>query len=94
MPPRKELLPQMRSRICELYSAGYGYKRIHKIYRDIPLSTIRYTIQELWLPSIFRLKTSSRSIPEHRPHNPPSFGGAEEPPVRVVVTEAAWLSLL
>ena len=42
--PRKELDPQMRSRICELYSVGFGPKKIHDKYRDIPYNTIRSTI--------------------------------------------------
>ena len=43
-PRNKELSPQMRSRICELKSIGWGYKRIHNLHRDIPLSTIKSTI--------------------------------------------------
>lgn len=43
----KELPPQMRARICEPHSqAKYGYKKIHKFYPEIPLSTIRYTITQ------------------------------------------------
>lgn len=41
----RELSPQMRSRICELHSCGYSYKRIHEIHREIPYSTIRTTCQ-------------------------------------------------
>jgi transposase len=44
---RKELDPCMRARICELHtSVRWGYKRIHKVHPDIPISTIRYTIKK------------------------------------------------
>ena len=53
MPPprrctaRRELDSCMRARICELYiSARWGYKCIHKMYPDIPMSTIRDTINK------------------------------------------------
>ncbi|EHK46442.1 hypothetical protein TRIATDRAFT_299102 [Trichoderma atroviride IMI 206040] len=47
MPRRgKELSPTLRSRICELHSVGYGYKRIHQMHPDVPVSTIRYTIKK------------------------------------------------
>lgn len=48
MPGRrgKELSPTLRSRICELHSVGYGYKRIHQIHPEVPISTIRYTIKK------------------------------------------------
>ncbi|KAL7926521.1 hypothetical protein ACQKWADRAFT_280567 [Trichoderma austrokoningii] len=47
MPRRgKELTPTLRSRICKLHSVGYGYKRIHRLHPDIPISTIRYTIKK------------------------------------------------
>ncbi|KAK6447703.1 hypothetical protein FP744_10003953 [Trichoderma asperellum] len=47
MPRRgKELSPTMRSRICELHSVGYGYKRIHQIHPEVPVSTIRYTVKK------------------------------------------------
>lgn len=47
MPRRgKELSPTVRSRICELHNAGYGYKRIHQIHPEVPVSTIRYTIKK------------------------------------------------
>jgi len=36
-----EISPQLRSRICELRSIGYSCNRIAKIYRDIPLSSIK-----------------------------------------------------
>ncbi|GFP58381.1 hypothetical protein TASIC1_0010019200 [Trichoderma asperellum] len=36
----------MRSRICELHSVGYGYKRIHQIHPEVPVSTIRYTVKK------------------------------------------------
>jgi hypothetical protein len=42
----KELSPQMRSRICELSSLGYSLRRIHAIHREVPLSTIQYTIKK------------------------------------------------
>lgn len=52
MPPprrrtaRRELDPCMRARICELHtSARWGYKRIHKMHPEIPISTIRDTIK-------------------------------------------------
>ena len=40
----KELSPQTRTRICELNSAGWGYKRIHNRHPEIPISTIKFTI--------------------------------------------------
>ena len=43
--PRKELDPQMRSRICELYSVGFGPKKIHDRHREIPFNTIRTAIK-------------------------------------------------
>lgn len=47
MPRRgKELSPTMRSRICELHNGGYGYKRIHQIHPEVPVSTIRYTVKK------------------------------------------------
>jgi transposase len=47
MPSRSELTPAVRERICELHSAvKWGYKRIHKRYPWISLSTIRYTIKK------------------------------------------------
>ena len=47
MPSRSELTPAIRERICELHSAAHwGYKRIHKRYPWISLSTIRYTIKK------------------------------------------------
>jgi hypothetical protein len=42
----KELSSQMRSRLCELHSIGYSYKHISEIHREIPLSTIKYTIRK------------------------------------------------
>ena len=42
----KELIPTLRARICELHDIGWGYKRIHKRYPWIPLSTIAYTIKK------------------------------------------------
>ena len=47
MRSRSELTPALRERICELHSAvQWGYKRIHKRYPWISLSTIRYTIKK------------------------------------------------
>ena len=46
MPRGKELSPQMRSRICELKSIGWGAKRIHKKHPEIALSTIHYTLRK------------------------------------------------
>lgn len=47
MPRRgKELSPTLRSRICSLHSLGYGYKRIHQLHPEVPVSTIRYTIKK------------------------------------------------
>jgi hypothetical protein len=44
----KELTPTLRARICELHDIGWDYRRIHKRYPWIPLSTIRYTtVKEL-----------------------------------------------
>ena len=45
MPSRKELFPQMRSRICELYSLNWSAGRIYRKYPEIPISTIRMTIR-------------------------------------------------
>lgn len=42
----KEFTPTLRARICELHNIGWGYKRIHKRYSWIPLSTIAYTIKK------------------------------------------------
>jgi hypothetical protein len=42
----KELTPALRERICELHAINWGYKRIHKRYPWISLSTIRYTIKK------------------------------------------------
>uniref|UniRef100_A0A093V492 Transposable element Tc3 transposase n=1 Tax=Talaromyces marneffei PM1 TaxID=1077442 RepID=A0A093V492_TALMA len=44
---RRELDPCMRARICELHTeAHWGYKRIHKVHPEIPISTIRNTIKK------------------------------------------------
>lgn len=43
MPRRKELTPQMRSRICELRAQGISYRKIREVHPDLKLSTIRYT---------------------------------------------------
>jgi hypothetical protein len=45
MTRRKELLPQMRSRICKLHSIGWGAKRIYYLHREILLGTIKTTIR-------------------------------------------------
>lgn len=46
MPPKKELDPTYRARICELYTTcHWGTKRIHTAYPEIPLSTLKYTIR-------------------------------------------------
>lgn len=42
--PRKELDPQTRSRLCELRSIGWSYRKIHSRYPHIPLSTIKTTV--------------------------------------------------
>ena len=42
----KELTPALRERICELHDIGWGYRRIHRRYPWIPLSTIAYTIKK------------------------------------------------
>lgn len=41
-----ELSPQLRSRICELHSIGWGARRIHKKHPEVALSTISYTIRK------------------------------------------------
>jgi transposase len=43
--PRKELSPQMRSRICELKSIGWSHAKIKAMHPDIPLGTIKTTIR-------------------------------------------------
>ena len=43
--PRKELDPQLRSRICELKSIGWGAKCIHRQHPAILLSTIKTTLK-------------------------------------------------
>lgn len=45
MPPRRELTPQMRSRLCELKSIGLSYNQIHQRHPEIPMGTIRSTIR-------------------------------------------------
>lgn len=46
MPPqRRELNPQLRSRICELRSIGWGPKKIHDKHPEIPINTIKTTIR-------------------------------------------------
>lgn len=44
--PRKEWETQLHSRICELYSVGFGPNRIHEKYHKIPYNTIRSTISQ------------------------------------------------
>jgi hypothetical protein len=61
MPRGKELSPQMRSRICELYSIYYSTRRIHNIYLEIPVSTIKYTIQKE------ALRNNNQSLPQVGP---------------------------
>jgi hypothetical protein len=48
----------MRSRLCELYSIGYFYRYIHEIHREIPLSTIKYTIHKE------AIQNKNQSIPQ------------------------------
>jgi len=45
-PRGPELSPQMRLRLCELNSIGYGAKRISKIHPATTLSTIKYTLRK------------------------------------------------
>jgi hypothetical protein len=45
MPPKKELDPQLRSRICELKSIEWGVTRIHREHPDIPIGTIKTTLR-------------------------------------------------
>lgn len=46
-PKSSDLTPALRERICELHSAvHWGYKRIHKRYPWVSISTIRYTIKK------------------------------------------------
>ena len=59
----KELSPQTRSRICELNSIGWGYKRIHNKHPEIPISTIKSTIYNE------RKRLNNHSLPRSgRPH--------------------------
>jgi transposase len=48
-PPKKirgpELSQQIRSRICELHTIGYSYRRIHLIHPELSKSTIIRTCQ-------------------------------------------------
>ncbi|KAI8683215.1 hypothetical protein LRP88_04812 [Fusarium phalaenopsidis] len=46
MPRGKELSPQLRARLCELRDRGYSFRQIHHCHREVPLSTIRYTIKQ------------------------------------------------
>ena len=41
----KELSPQLRSRLCELKSTGWTYKKIKERHPEIPLGTIMSTIR-------------------------------------------------
>ena len=45
MPLRRELIPQMRARICELHSLKWGPLQIHKRHPEIPLGSIKTTIR-------------------------------------------------
>ena len=48
MPRRKgskDLTVQMRARLCELHSIGWGARRIHAKHPEIPISTISYTLK-------------------------------------------------
>jgi len=45
MAQRKELTPQLRSRICELRSLGFSHARIHKLHPEVPLGTIKTTLR-------------------------------------------------
>lgn len=45
MGQRKELDPQLRSRICGLYSIGWSPSKIHQKHPEVPYGTIRTTIQ-------------------------------------------------
>lgn len=45
MPPRKELTPEIRARLCELKAIGWTFTMIHKRYPHIPYSTIQTTIK-------------------------------------------------
>ena len=38
-----ELSPQLRSRLCELRSLGWSFPRIHRLHKEVPLSTIKTT---------------------------------------------------
>lgn len=62
----------MRSRICELSSLGYSLRRIHAIHREIPLSTIRYTVKKehtrLKNQSLPRSGTPHKLSDEQRDH--------------------------
>lgn len=40
----KELDPFVRTRLCELKAYGLSYRKIHELYRHIPLSTIKTTV--------------------------------------------------
>jgi hypothetical protein len=44
MARKKELSPQLRSRLCELKSIGWSYSKIKEKHPEIPLGTIRSTI--------------------------------------------------
>jgi hypothetical protein len=68
----RELSPQMRSRICELRSIGYSYKHIHEIHREIPISTIKYTVKKEAIrnnnQSLSRTGTPRKLSEEDRDH--------------------------
>ena len=67
MPPvrttsRRELDPQLRSRLCELRAIGWGFVQIHARYPHIPLSTIKTTI--------YREPTRSNNVSRPRSGQP------------------------
>lgn len=45
MPPRKELTPEIRARLCEFKSIGWTFTMIYKRYPHIPYPTIQTTIK-------------------------------------------------
>ncbi|PYH84627.1 hypothetical protein BO82DRAFT_362372 [Aspergillus uvarum CBS 121591] len=42
----KEMTPQLRSRICELHSIGWGARKISRVHPELWLSGIKYTIRK------------------------------------------------
>lgn len=67
---RKELDPQLRSRLCELSAIGWSYSKIRERYPHIPLSTIKTTIlrEELRVNNMSRPRPGAprKMSPEHR----------------------------